>query len=132
MGNDHDPTVIRSLAVSGESVVDAFVYGRENPGTAVLRATPPFHGRMRARIHVCYATDPRDGSAVHLDPATLLEPSVVDDYPAQVHQTNDPPAQALDEWRRRAREAIVDTVTLGLTDESETEAGHEIDIVVLG
>ena len=39
MGEADDPARIRSLAVSSEDVANAFVYSRENPGTAVLRVT---------------------------------------------------------------------------------------------
>ncbi|MFC4248906.1 hypothetical protein ACFOZ7_18590 [Natribaculum luteum] len=127
MAGDADPSTIRSLAVSKEDVVNAFVYGRENPGTAVLRATPPFHGRMRARIHVYQVDDTRLTGAIHVHPADLLESEVVEEYPAlegveddlaagdgeaDPERVREEHARALEEWQKRARERIVDDVGL--------------------
>ena len=127
MTADADPSAIRSIAVSRDDVVDAFVYGRENPGAAVLRVTPPFHGRMRARIHVYRADDTRVTGAVHVQPETLLEDETVANYPTLEDEREDAPpdetervrkrhAEAVDAWRERAREAIVETVALESAD----------------
>ena len=123
MAGDAYPTAIRALAVSSEDVVNAFVYTRENPGTAVLRVTPPFHGRMRARLHVYQLEDTRETGAVHVDPARLLEDEVVDSFPALEEteaalEADDPEtvrkahAEALEDWRDRATDAIVEEVAL--------------------
>ncbi|ELZ05356.1 hypothetical protein C482_02361 [Natrialba chahannaoensis JCM 10990] len=82
MGADADPAAIRSIAVSPADVVDAYAYTQENPGEAVLRITPPFHGRMRARIHVYRRDDAELTGAVHVRPADVLESDVIDAYPA--------------------------------------------------
>ncbi|WP_254769155.1 hypothetical protein [Salinilacihabitans rarus] len=145
-----DPSAIRSLAVSAEDVVDAFVYGRENPGEAVLRVTPPFHGRMRARLHAYRVDDAPETGSIHLDPARLLDDDVVDDYPTVEAARSrvgddgdddadraggDPPpervreahAAALERWRERALDSIVDAVAI------ETDAGpHLVDVKRLG
>lgn len=119
-----DPTEIRSLAVSAEDVVNAFVYARENPGTAVLRATPPFHGRMRGRIHVYRVDDAPETGAIHVDPADLLADRVVeafptlDEYEERIEEDLSPDeirnerADALESWRERALEGLVDEVAL--------------------
>ncbi|MDG5818503.1 hypothetical protein [Natronococcus sp. A-GB7] len=131
MTADADPSAIRSIAVSRDDVVDAFVYGRENPGAAVLRMTPPFHGRMRARIHVYRADDTRVTGAVHVQPETLLEDETVANYPILEDEREDVPsdetervrkrhAEAVDTWRERARTAIAETVALETPDGSTT------------
>ncbi|AGB37686.1 hypothetical protein [Natronococcus occultus] len=137
MTADGDPSSIRSIAVSATDVVDAYVYGRENPGTAVLRATPPFHGRMRARIHVYHEDDARVTGAVHVSPDALLEDDAVANYPTLEDKRADASAEetdrirkrhaeAVDDWRERARGAIVDATTL------ETDDGpHAVDVKTL-
>ncbi|ELY93965.1 hypothetical protein C483_04779 [Natrialba hulunbeirensis JCM 10989] len=82
MSADSDPAAIRSIAVSPADVVDAYAYTQENPGEAVLRITPPFHGRMRARIHVYRRDDAELTGAVHVRPADVLESDVIEAYPA--------------------------------------------------
>ncbi|WP_049921484.1 hypothetical protein [Halopiger djelfimassiliensis] len=136
--DDDDPSTIRSIAVSPDDVVDAYAYSQENPGEAVLRITPPFHGRMRARIHVYRVDDTELTGAVHVRPADVIEPAVVSEYPDLESEldTADPDeasrlrkrhAEAVRAWQERAREAIVDAVGL------ETDAGrHEVEIKRLG
>ncbi len=138
MAGDADPTAIRALAVSSEDVVNAFVYTRSNPGTAVLRVTPPFHGRMRARLHVYQLEDAHETGAIHIGPTRLLEETVVDSFPAlegteTALEADDPEtvrkahAEALDAWRERAGGAIVDSVVL------ETAGGpHRVEVKHLG
>jgi hypothetical protein len=53
-----DPTVIRTLAVRTDDAVTAVESNRrtgsrpgDGRGRVILRVTPPFHGRMRARLH---------------------------------------------------------------------------------
>ncbi len=134
------PSAIRSIALSPEDAVDAYVYGRENPGEAVLRVTPPFHGRMRARIHVYHVDDAELTGAVHLSPATVIADDVLaaypdlesalaeaDDDPAADDPLRDRHAVAVAEWRTRARDAIVDSIAL------ETDDGtHRVDLKTLG
>ena len=140
-----DPAAIRSLAVSRADVVNAFVYSRENPGTAVVRVTPPFHGRMRARLHVYHVDDTRATGAIHVSPADLLTEAVVEAYPtlesveaergdadgvdssaggtddgsADPKRLREAYATALESWRERALESVVDEVTLEPDREDE-------------
>ena len=146
-----DPTVIRSLAVTRSDVVNAFVYTRENPETAVLRVTPPFHGRMRARLHVYYVEDAAETGAIHIAPETLLEADVVALYPDWdadaeidgdienggdsetdngsekeggdvIDSTVEPYADAVSAWRNRARTAIVDEIDFVVPRTEESPA----------
>jgi len=88
-----DPRVVRSLAVRAEDVALADEYNLTGRATAVLRGTPPFHGRMRARLHVGHrdeparagrnpseAREPVEGSPVYVPPAAFLDESAVPDY----------------------------------------------------
>ena len=135
---EDDPTTIRSLAVSAEDAVDAYAYTRENPGKAVLRVTPPFHGRMRARIHVYRRDDTELTGAVHVRPDDLLADDVVADYPdlearlegaepGETEQLRKRHAEAVEEWQERARESLVDDAIL------ETDVGpHRVEIKRIG
>ncbi|MDQ2051209.1 hypothetical protein RBH26_12040 [Natronolimnohabitans sp. A-GB9] len=135
---ENDPTVIRSLALSPEDVVNAYAYTQENPGEAVLRVTPPFHGRMRARIHVYHRDDTELTGAVHVPPSDVLEGDVVADYPdfedelevatpEETERIRKRHAEAVETWQERAREAVVDAVTI------ETDAGpHLVEIKRVG
>ncbi|ELY67536.1 hypothetical protein [Natrinema versiforme] len=138
---EDDPGAIRSIALSPDDAVDAFVYGRENPGDAVLRVTPPFHGRMRARIHVYRVDDTELTGAIHLSPTEIIADEVVADYPDlesaladadaadpdATDRARDRHVEAVEEWQARAREAIVDSVAL------ETDDGpHRVELKPLG
>lgn len=136
-----DPTSIRSLAVSIEDVVTALELNKTTSRRAVLRATPPFSGRMRARLHV--VTDPdSETETIHVDPETLLEPDTPS-YPTavetesqlradpDVHYTvdrhHDHHVEALARWRRAVSDGIRARVTI------QTPAGpHEVDVTTLG
>jgi hypothetical protein len=138
MVEDDDPSAIRSIALSPEDAVDAYIYSRENPGDAVLRVTPPFHGRMRARIHVYRVDDTELTGAVHLSPADVIADDVVADYPDLESALEDADAdeadrvrerhtEAVEDWQARAREGISESVTL------ETDDGpHDVDLKPLG
>ncbi|MFC4439030.1 MULTISPECIES: hypothetical protein [Natrialbaceae] len=136
--DDEDPSAIRSIAVSPDDAVDAFVYGRENPGEAVLRVTPPFHGRMRARIHVYRVDDAHLTGAVHLSPDDVIEDDVLAAYPRLENALEDAAPDETEEvrkrhaervgaWQERARKAIVETVALETADGS-----RRVDLKSLG
>ncbi|AEH36855.1 hypothetical protein [Halopiger xanaduensis] len=141
-----DPTRIRSLAVSPEDAVNAYAYGRENPGEAVLRVTPPFHGRMRARIHVYRVDDTQVTGAVHVPPEDVIADDALAAYPQLEDEFDDLAedgvaeladdeaerlrkrhAEAVEDWQERAETAIVETVTLETDDGS-----HRVDVKRLG
>jgi len=132
---------IRSVAVTAEDVVDAFVYTQENPGEAVLRVTPPFHGRMRARLHVFQQDDALATGAHHIDPKLLLEREVVASYPTladvaerverdggDTDAVSAHHATALEHWRDQALERLVDRIPL----DAESDGGrHVVTVSVL-
>jgi hypothetical protein len=135
-----NPTDIRSIAVSGEDIVAAVETNRTSDRTAVLRVTPPYSGRMRARLHVRQRG--ADGDGVHIDPDTLLtaeapaypRPSETEDslrrdpeteYTVERHRQRH--EQAVEDWRSTITAAVCDRVTL------ETPSGaHDVDVYVLG
>ncbi|WP_136716170.1 hypothetical protein [Halorientalis salina] len=137
-----DPSVIRSIAISVEDLVAALESARRNDRNAVLRVTPPFSGRMRARIHVEGAEGYEEPEPIHIDPSSLVGDSAPD-YPTPVQTEDrlraDPDAEyspdrhherhtdAVAEWRGSVREHVVETITI------DTQAGtHEIAVTVLG
>jgi len=67
-----DPSVLRSLAVSAEDLLAALeADARDGPRT-VLRVTPPYSGRMRARIHVVH-DETADEGTLQLSPTAFLD-----------------------------------------------------------
>lgn len=133
MAEEGDPSTIRSIAVLPEDAADAFAYSQENPGEAVLRITPPFHGRMRARIHVYRIDDTQMTGAIHISPAELIEDDVLAAYPrlevedgledgnededrADTNRIQKQHADAVNAWQAQARDAIVDIVTIETED----------------
>jgi hypothetical protein len=137
-----DPTAIVSIAVTVDDVVAAFETNLRSDRRTVLRITPPFSGRMRARIHrldADVADAGADGEAIHLDPATLVadppaypEPDETADrlreagtYSPERH--HDRHTEAVDEWRVAVRDAVVDTV-----DVPAGEDTHRVEVKPLG
>ncbi|WP_436909830.1 hypothetical protein [Halosimplex marinum] len=137
-----DPRRIRTLAVSAEDVVAALEARIQRDRPVVLRATPPFSGRMRARLHV--AAGEYDGTPrpLHVDPAALLD-DAAPSYPRPAETEDalraDPDAEytverhhdrhetAVATWRETVVDHVRDTATV------ETPRGpHEVDVTVLG
>lgn len=133
-----EPSEIRSIAVSAEDLLAAMEANASGDRRAVLRVTPPFSGRMRARLHV--VQDDSDDETLHIPPTALL----VDDAPP--YPTPDETADELraddersysvgnhreyhqrrvEEWRDRLVMSVADTVTL-------PTVGHEVTISLLG
>ena len=137
-----DPSDIRSIAVTAEDVVTAAETNRTSDRTAVLRVTPPFSGRMRARLHVRLHDDPQEAGAIHIPPGDLLgdsvpaypRPAATEDklrsdpeleYTVDRHREHH--EQAVEEWRDAIADAIVGSVSLS------TDAGtHDVTVHVLG
>lgn len=143
MPSDGNPTAIRSLAVTVEDVVTALELNRTTARRAVLRVTPPFSGRMRARLHVT-ATDsdaPADGT-LHVDPESLVAADAPE-YPTAADTEDalraDPEAtytverhherhlDTVASWRRAVADAIRSRAAI------ETPAGsHDVEVRTLG
>jgi hypothetical protein len=137
-----DPRVIRSVAVTAGDVVAAVESHHQRDEQVVLRVTPPFSGRMRARIHVPTGEDADETGTLHLDPVSLLD-SGAPPYPRPGETEDDLRAnpdveytverhherhrQALERWRDRLPSHVADQVTM------ETAAGSvTVDVTVLG
>ena len=102
-----DPTVIHTVAVTVADVVAAVEARDRNRRETVLRITPPFAGRMRARLHVD-GTEAAYGepAPVHVHPRTFV--TDVPPYPGSDPET----------WRSRVADSLRETTTLD-TDDGE-------------
>lgn len=147
-----DPRRIRSIAVHREDVATALEATLRSDRRVVLRVTPPYSGRMRARIHRVDATQTgptgedesaAPGGPIHVDPADLVEdcpayPEVDEtaaDLPeADVETRRERHAAAVAAWRDAVRESVGGTVAVSVDAASvdRTDATHEIDVVALG
>lgn len=137
-----DPTVVHTLAVTTDDVVTALEANERRDAGAVLRVTPPFSGRMRARLHLAGAEGEYDPPApLHVPPERLVAPvpplPTPDDtedairsdadrtYSTERHRRRH--ERAVEAWRAAVRRAIVERATV------ETPAGsHEVDVTTLG
>ncbi|MFC7173722.1 hypothetical protein ACFR97_03075 [Haloplanus litoreus] len=133
-----DPTAVTRIVVTVDDVVTALETNWRSDRHTVLRITPPFSGRMRARLH---RPNPDDeaSSAIHVDPSSLVaEPPA---YPAPdetadrlreagtytTERHHERHTAAIAEWRDGVRDALVDAVALS------TPAGpHRVDVAYLG
>jgi hypothetical protein len=140
------PDRIRSIAVHREDVASALEATLRSDREVVLRVTPPFSGRMRARLHAVDAnagdgsdTSGREGDApapIHVDPRELV--SEVPPYPevdetaaahpdAGVETRRELHAEAVEAWRERVRESVVESVELAVDGDSRA-----VDVTALG
>jgi hypothetical protein len=134
-GSD-DPRVIRSVAVTVEDVVTALEANRSGDRGAVLRITPPFSGRMRARIHIADADGGYTGDVapIHLDPDSLVVD--VPAYPTadetagaeiDVELRRQRHTERLTEWRETVSKQLRDELTVA------TDSGTvDVRVVALG
>ncbi len=117
-----DPQVIDSIAVTIEDVVAALEANRSANRGAVLRITPPFAGRMRARLHIDGSEGTYDSEIqpIHLNPERLVE--AVPAYPTaddtadltdddlQAHRRRHTDRVA--EWRTTVRQRLCEETTV--------------------
>lgn len=137
-----DPSAVRSIAVTVEDVVSALEMNQTSGKTAVLRITPPFSGRMRARLHVeGTATYTADEEPVHLSPEQLVadppsypRPAETEDAlrsdPAEkytVERHHERHTAAVADWRQTVADSIRDSADI------ETPRGRlSVSITQLG
>ncbi|EMA46544.1 hypothetical protein [Halococcus saccharolyticus] len=135
---------VRSIAVHVEDVVAAIEANRSDGPRTVLRVTPPFDGRMRARLHVEHAgeyAERDDPDPIHVAPSRLVadpparptpdgtadrlraDPDAT--YTVETHHERH--AAAMTAWREALAGSIVDSITLDGLD-----GPHGVDVVVLG
>ena len=136
-----DPTVIRSLAVTADDVVAALEANERRSAGAVLRVTPPFSGRMRARLHRSGAeADYGTPAPLHVPPARFVDspPPLPTPDDTEDELRTDPDLEydpgthrrrheaALESWRTTVRESLLERTTI------DTPMGpHEVGIAAL-
>ncbi|WP_144798569.1 hypothetical protein [Halorubrum depositum] len=136
---------IRSIAVHREDVASALEATLRSDRDVVLRVTPPFSRRMRARLHAVDADAPDgrgasesdDGPApIRVDPRDLVAdvppyPEVdetASDHPdADIERRRELHEAAVESWRERVRESIVSVVEVAVGDTT-----REVDVTALG
>lgn len=137
-----DPTAISVLAVTTDDVVTALEANERRDASAVLRVTPPFSGRMRARLHLDGAEDDYgDPAPIHLSPERFLDR--VPAFPApddtEDEIRSDPDATyspdehrrrheaAVEAWRRSVRASMLEGTTVPTPD-----GPHSVRVTTLG
>jgi hypothetical protein len=135
-----DPTALSVLAVTTGDAVAALASNRQRDRGLVLRVTPPFHGRQRARLHDPVAgADPAEDGSLALDPERLfVDPPAYptaddtaaalrarDAYDRDRHRERH--VEALADWRDRLRDCRADAV-----DVPAPTGPHEVRVVWLG
>jgi hypothetical protein len=124
--HDGDPLVIRSIAVTLADAVTALEARLRTGRDAVIRLTPPFAGRMRARLHVAGGEGEEVGSPapIHVDPAALFASVPAYPTPDETAARLEEPAAANSEahrerhadrlaaWRQQVRERRVEETTI--------------------
>lgn len=134
-----DPSVLRALAVSAEDLLAALeADARDGPRT-VLRVTPPYSGRMRARLHVVH-DGTADEETLHLSPKTFLDadapPYPTPDETADelrdrsdetysVDRHHDYHQQQVERWRGELLDHVTHSVSLPNTE-------HDVSVSLLG
>jgi hypothetical protein len=147
------PERIRSIAVHRDDVASALEATLRSDREVVLRVTPPYSGRMRARLHALDADasggDTGEGgdtpAPVHVDPRDLvgeIPPYPEVDDTAAAHPDADVEtrrglhAEAVESWRERVRTSVVESVPIDARprdDGDERNGGtHEVDVIALG
>lgn len=137
-----DPAVIEVLAVTTDDVVTAVEANERRGAGAVLRVTPPFSGRMRARLHI-EGTERGygDPAPLHVPPERFVEsvppfphPDDTEDaireapgepYTPERHRERH--EAAVERWRELLAERLLDRTTIGTPD-----GGIEVRIAALG
>lgn len=153
--DDADPRAVRSLAVTAGDVVAAYEARQRSPRRPVLRVTPPFSARMRARLHDPGAAgsgaeaelvgdrDPTTG-ALHLPPERFLDTDAIPAYPSpddtEDALRSDPDAEftveshrerhvaAVEEWRETVREAVDREIVIRLNGGEQ----HRVEVKTFG
>jgi len=143
MADADDPTAIRSIAVTVDDVLAAYEADRQRDVPVALRITPPFSGRMRARIHAGSGDYDARPAPIHVQASDLVDEEEAGPYPTpdrtedelradpdasySPERHHDYHAERVAAWRRRARDAIVEAVRIDTPD-----GGHEVAVKPLG
>jgi hypothetical protein len=136
-----DPRTVRVLAVTTADVLSALEANERRGRSVVLRVTPPFAGRMRARLHRRGSEGDYEGAArpVHVPPERFLDdppafPTVDNtedelraegSYTRERHRERH--ASAVESWRETVQNSLAERVII------ETPEGpHEVRVSYLG
>jgi hypothetical protein len=129
-----DPSVVKSIAVTVEDVIAALEMNHTSEKQAVLRVTPPFSGRMRARLHVDATSYETEAQPLHIPPERLVEAPPPYPRPADTEDAlrNDPDetytvdrhherhTDAVAEWRDSVGKTITGHVTVTVDETQQT------------
>ncbi|MFC7079715.1 hypothetical protein [Halorussus caseinilyticus] len=144
-----DPRTVRSLAVTVGDVVAAYETRRRSSRRPVLRVTPPFSGRMRARLHDPGPADESEADdrnpetgALHVPPARFVAEADVPAYPTpdatedalradpdaefSVERHRERHVEAVEAWRAAVGESIAASVVLRVGDGT-----HRVEVKTL-
>ncbi|WP_158056139.1 hypothetical protein [Halorussus halophilus] len=149
VAGETDPRDVRSIAVTADDVVTAYEADRRSARSPVLRVTPPFSGRMRARLHVADSESRRtsdvdeETGAVHVSPTRLVDETRIPDYPTpddtedairsnpdesfSVEHHHERQVEAVADWRATVADALVESVELRTVD-----GPHRVEVKRLG
>ncbi|MFC7176013.1 hypothetical protein [Halosegnis marinus] len=135
-----DPTDVRRIVVHADDVATALEANARRDAGAVLRVTPPFSPRIRARLHIAGKESPYgDPAPLHVAPESLVPdaPAFPDpddtedalreagDYSVERHRTAH--EEAVESWRAAVRDSVAERAVV------ETPAGpHEVEVATLG
>lgn len=139
-----NPRAIRSIAITAEDAVSAYEAGERSATRPVLRITPPFAGRMRARLHVPGPNEPSgDPPPIHIPPRELFDADELPAYPepadteAEIRADSDLEystdlhhdrhVERVREWRKAARKVFADEVEI-----AAPSGTHRVELKVLG
>ena len=160
MDDEETPRAMRSIAVPTDDVVAAYEARQRSPRRPVLRATPPFSGRMRARLHdpgpavnesesaettgeEVGDRDPATG-AIYLPPERLLDADAIGAFPSPDDTEDalraDPEVEfTVERHRERHVEAVGEwreAVREALVDEGvirlDSGGTHRVEVKTLG
>lgn len=138
-----DPTVVNTVVVTTDDLTSALEMNRTSGKRAVLRMTPPFSGRMRARLHVELGEEyEQSPEPIHIGPRTLVDDSLPayprpaetedelrsdPDREYTVDRHHEHHASVVEEWRQQVPDAVEASTTI------ETPTGPiTVDIAMLG
>lgn len=140
--SEADPTAITNVAVTAADLVTALETNRTTGRRAILRVTPPFSGRMRARLHVEGGEDYDAPRPIHVPPqAFVTDDAPVYPTPAETEDAlrTDPDVEysverhrerhegAVEEWRHELLDAVSERAKI------ETPAGAlSVEVSLLG
>lgn len=141
MPNDGDYRTIRSIAVHTDDIVTAVEANHTAGPRTVLRVTPPFAPRMRARIHVEHEREYAGPlTPLHIDPQRLVDAPPYPTPDATEERLRDDPeveytverhherhTEAVDEWRAALTDRVVESVEL-----DGDHGPHAVAVAALG